>query len=70
MFIYFGHYTVTFPPPSWIDIAHKHGVKVLGTLIFEQWDDTKSIGKEAKVILDGRILARLDLSPEKSTEEE
>jgi endo-beta-N-acetylglucosaminidase D len=53
---------VTIPPPSWIDIAHKHNVKMLGTLIFEQWGDRNSIGKEAKVMLDGKIVASLDLS--------
>ena len=61
MFIYFGHYTVTIPPPAWIDIAHKHNVKMLGTLIFEQWDDRDSVGKECKVMLDGKIVASVDL---------
>lgn len=61
IFIYFVHYTVTIPPPAWIDIGHKHGVKMLGTLIFEQWDDRNGIGKEAKVMLDGKLVASLDL---------
>ena len=61
IFIFFGHYTVTIPPPSWSDIAHRHGVKMLGTLIFEQWGDRQSIGKEAKVMLDGKVVASLDL---------
>ena len=43
---------------------------MLGTLIFEQWGDTKSIGKEAKVMLDGRIIAKIDLSADKSIEAE
>lgn len=42
---------MTIPPPSLIDIAHSHGVKVLGTLIFE-WEDG---GKEAHVMLDGKV---------------
>ena len=54
--VYFGHYTVTIPPPSYIDIAHLHGVKILGTLIFE-WDHG---GKEAKLMLDGKISLFLD----------
>ncbi|XP_048761260.1 cytosolic endo-beta-N-acetylglucosaminidase-like [Ostrea edulis] len=39
-FIYFSHYFVTVPPVTWINAAHKHGVKVLGTFITE-WDDGK-----------------------------
>nr|XP_022316431.1 cytosolic endo-beta-N-acetylglucosaminidase-like isoform X2 [Crassostrea virginica] len=39
-FIYFSHYFVTIPPVSWINAAHKHGVKVFGTFITE-WDDGK-----------------------------
>ena len=61
---------MTIPPPSWTDIAHKHGVKMLGTLIFEQWGDVKSIGKEAKIMMDGRIAARIDFSPDRSTQAE
>ena len=53
---------MTIPPPSWIDIAHKHGVKILGTLIFEQWGDRDSIGKEAKIMMDGHIVAQIELS--------
>ncbi|CDW80610.1 cytosolic endo-beta-n-acetylglucosaminidase [Stylonychia lemnae] len=51
VFVFFGHYTVTIPPPAYTDIAHQHGVKMLGTLIFE-WDEG---GKEAKLMLDGKI---------------
>lgn len=49
------------PPPSWINIAHKHNVKILGTLVFEQWGDRDSVGKEAKVMLDGKVVFNLDL---------
>ena len=52
---------MTIPPPSWTDIAHKYGVKMLGTLIFEQWGDRNSIGKECKVMLDGKLVAKIDL---------
>ncbi|KAL4240037.1 hypothetical protein ACF0H5_000832 [Mactra antiquata] len=40
IFIYFSHYFVTIPPPSWTNAAHRHGVTVLGTIITE-WDDGK-----------------------------
>lgn len=50
-FIYFGHYRLTIPPPSWVNQAHKNGVKILGTLIFE-WADG---AKECKDMLDGVV---------------
>ncbi|KAH9950117.1 glycosyl hydrolase family 85-domain-containing protein [Amylocystis lapponica] len=34
-FIYFSHHRVTVPPSGWTTAAHRHGVKMLGTLIFE-----------------------------------
>ena len=34
-FVYFSHNLVSLPPPGWTNIAHKNGVKVLGTLITE-----------------------------------
>ncbi|XP_076916765.1 cytosolic endo-beta-N-acetylglucosaminidase 1-like [Bidens hawaiensis] len=37
VFVYFAHELVTLPPPCWVNAAHKHGVKVLGTFIVE-WD--------------------------------
>ncbi|KAH0586839.1 hypothetical protein H2248_005684 [Termitomyces sp. 'cryptogamus'] len=33
--ISFSHHRVTVPPPGWITAAHRQGVKILGTLIFE-----------------------------------
>lgn len=62
IFVYFGHYTVTLPPPSLTNIAHRHGVKVLGTLIFE-WD---AGAIEAKLLLDGKILYHTDLKSDPS----
>ncbi|KAF8812658.1 glycoside hydrolase family 85 protein [Phlegmacium glaucopus] len=35
VFVYFAHHRVTVPPPGWISAAHRQGVKMLGTLIFE-----------------------------------
>ncbi|XP_066292167.1 cytosolic endo-beta-N-acetylglucosaminidase-like isoform X1 [Branchiostoma lanceolatum] len=37
-FVYFSHHFIMLPPPGWTNAAHRHGVKVLGTLITE-WDD-------------------------------
>ena len=37
-FVYFSHKLVTIPPYGWINAAHTHGVKVLGTLITENSD--------------------------------
>uniref|UniRef100_A0A6B2KYC7 FBA domain-containing protein n=1 Tax=Arcella intermedia TaxID=1963864 RepID=A0A6B2KYC7_9EUKA len=37
IFIYFSHDRITIPPPSWTSVAHKNGVKVLGTFITE-WE--------------------------------
>ncbi|GAA5862640.1 hypothetical protein JCM5353_001233, partial [Sporobolomyces roseus] len=36
-YIYFSHHRISTPPPSWIRTAHRHGTRILGTLIFE-WD--------------------------------
>ncbi|XP_059669303.1 cytosolic endo-beta-N-acetylglucosaminidase 1-like [Cornus florida] len=42
VFVYFSHSFVTLPPTCWINTAHKHGVKVLGTFIVE-WDEGRVI---------------------------
>ncbi|KAH9853285.1 glycosyl hydrolase family 85-domain-containing protein [Lenzites betulinus] len=34
-FIYFAHHRITIPPSGWTTAAHRHGVKMLGTIIFE-----------------------------------
>ncbi|KAH9936857.1 glycosyl hydrolase family 85-domain-containing protein [Epithele typhae] len=34
-FVYFSHHRVTIPPSGWSTAAHRQGVKMLGTLIFE-----------------------------------
>ncbi|CAL0320340.1 unnamed protein product [Lupinus luteus] len=41
VFVYFSHSLVTLPPPTWINTAHHHGVKVLGTFITE-WDEGRA----------------------------
>ncbi|XP_008046496.1 cytosolic endo-beta-N-acetylglucosaminidase [Carlito syrichta] len=38
IFVYFSHHTVTIPPVGWTNIAHRHGVCVLGTFITE-WNE-------------------------------
>ncbi|XKL61159.1 hypothetical protein PGB90_008216 [Kerria lacca] len=35
IFVYFSHYFITIPPLMWINAAHNHGVKILGTIITE-----------------------------------
>lgn len=46
-FVYFSHYLVTIPPVVWINAAHKHGVKVLGTFITE-WESGTKILEEVR----------------------
>ncbi|XVF24179.1 hypothetical protein REPUB_Repub13aG0105100 [Reevesia pubescens] len=43
VFVYFSHYLVTLPPPCWTNTAHRHGVKVLGTFITEDWAGGEAI---------------------------
>lgn len=45
IFVYFSHKFVTIPPLGWINAAHSHGVKILGTIITE-WDDGLAICKK------------------------
>lgn len=34
-FVYFSHHRVSIPPPSYTNVGHSHGTKVLGTIITE-----------------------------------
>ncbi|KAI0755992.1 glycosyl hydrolase family 85-domain-containing protein [Irpex lacteus] len=42
-FIYFAHHRVTIPPSGWTTAAHRHGVKMLGTLIFEHQESEPDV---------------------------
>ncbi|VDI37378.1 mannosyl-glycoprotein endo-beta-N-acetylglucosaminidase [Mytilus galloprovincialis] len=44
-FVYFSHNFITIPPVTWINVAHRNGVKMLGTLITE-WKDGFKICEE------------------------
>ncbi|XP_025836491.1 cytosolic endo-beta-N-acetylglucosaminidase 2 [Agrilus planipennis] len=44
-FVYFSHHLITIPPLGWINVAHRNGVKILGTFITE-WDSGKFICEE------------------------
>ena len=45
IFIYFSHNLITIPPISWINVCHKHNVKILGTFITE-WDSGAEISNQ------------------------
>lgn len=32
IFCYFSHHLVTVPPLGWINVAHAHGVKIIGNI--------------------------------------
>ncbi|XP_034941468.1 cytosolic endo-beta-N-acetylglucosaminidase [Chelonus insularis] len=62
IFIYFSHYLVTIPPYGWINAAHNHGVKVLGTVITERtdgeiiWEHILSSIEETKKFADALVM--------------
>lgn len=61
VFIYFSHSLITIPPYGWINAAHNHGVKVLGTLITENingekvWEKVLSTIEETKKFADALV---------------
>ena len=44
-----SHNLVTIPPAGWIDVAHRHGTRVLGTFITE-WDKGYDVCESGKVV--------------------
>lgn len=42
-FIYFSHHRLSLPPKSWINTAHRHGVKMMGCLIFEHEESRSDV---------------------------
>eukprot|EP00752_Nemacystus_decipiens_P002453 g2310.t1 len=63
IFVYFSHNLVTIPPAGWIDVAHRHGTRVLGTFITE-WDKgydvcAELLGSEATADRAAEKLARI-----------
>ena len=53
VFTYFSHQLVSVPPPAWINAAHRHGTRVLGTLLTE-WDRG---AQQCAAMLDSRARA-------------
>ncbi|XP_050455330.1 cytosolic endo-beta-N-acetylglucosaminidase [Cataglyphis hispanica] len=60
VFVYFSHHFVTVPPCGWINAAHHHGVKVLGTVITEgnndTWNTILTSQEDAKKFADALVL--------------
>eukprot|EP00055_Hartaetosiga_balthica_P011644 m.53686 g.53686 ORF g.53686 m.53686 type:complete len:826 (+) comp7678_c0_seq1:157-2634(+) len=52
MFVYFAHDLVSFPPPVWTNVAHRNGVKSLGTFITE-WEEGKKVCED--ILSEGSI---------------
>lgn len=42
IFVYFSHHLVSLPPPSWISLCHRRGVRCLGTFLTE-WEEGKEV---------------------------
>lgn len=68
----FSHRRVAMPPPAWIRSAHRHGTKILGTLIFE-WDAGKRdldrlLGPEVSLVSTEVADSLVDLAVERGFE--
>lgn len=49
VYVYFSHQRVSLPPAEYVHAAHRHGTRILGTLIFE-WDEARA---DLRRLLDG-----------------
>lgn len=49
IYVYFSHQRVSLPPDSYVFAAHRHGTRILGTLIFE-WEASRP---DLRRLLDG-----------------
>ncbi|KAI0092885.1 glycosyl hydrolase family 85-domain-containing protein [Irpex rosettiformis] len=63
-FIYFAHHRVTIPPSGWTNAAHRQGVKMLGTLIFEHQESEPDVLR----LLVGRLPQRRTNGPARPSE--
>lgn len=54
VYVYFSHQRISLPPHAYVHAAHRHGTRVLGTLIFE-WDAARA---DLRRLLDGPHPAR------------
>lgn len=62
-FCYFSHHYITIPPSGWINAAHLHGVKIIGTFIVEGNSGTQllleALSTRAKILQMCDSLVRL-----------
>lgn len=57
VFVYFSHDRVAIPPPGWIAAAHRNGVRILATLIFEWRDGERGLEMMLDPYLQGMAAA-------------
>lgn len=44
-FCYFAHHLICVPPVQWINVSHRHGTRIFGTILTE-WEAGKSVCKQ------------------------